>query len=325
MKVFNHRGLAVAALVCLGAGGAQAQSASVYGLLDISAGRTQAPGGASSTKVDSGKMTTSHLGIKGDEDLGAGLKVVYSLEGFMRVDTGASGRFDGDAFWARNAFVGLSNPAVGSLTAGRITTSLFVQTLSFNPFGDAFGYSPSIRHLFTSGTVTGDTGWSQSIRYASPRWANVSFTLHSALGQGSGDRNLGASASYADGPLSAGLAWQKVQMGATINDTTTWQLAGAYDFGVVKAFGQFTRVDNDSTGRTYDITGLGASVPVGPGRVLAQWGQLEPDVGAKRRTMSLGYDHFLSKRTDVYAVYMNDKLTGTGTGNNYSVGIRHRF
>lgn len=325
MKSSIRRGLALAAFACVSAGGAYAQSAAVYGLIDLSAGRSQAPGGPHTANVDSGKMTTSYLGFKGDDDLGGGMKAIFSIESFMRADTGAAGRFDADTFWARNAYVGLTVPEFGTVTLGRITTSLFVQTLSFNPFGDSFGFSPSIRHLFSSGTVTGDTGWSDSVRYASPKIGSFSFTAHGALGEGNGGRNVGASGAFADGPLSAGLAWQKVQKGATVNDTTTWQLAGAYDFGAAKGFAQFTRVDNDTSGRKYDITGIGATVPVGAGRVLAQWGQIDPDVGAKRKTISLGYDHFLSKRTDVYAVYMNDKLTGTGTGNNFGVGFRHRF
>ena len=41
--------------------------------------------------------------------------------------------------------------------------------------------------------------------------------------------------------------------------------------------------------------------------------------------ISVGYDHLLSKRTDLYGVYMSDQLSGLGTGNNYGAGVRHRF
>ncbi|MDD2714095.1 MAG: porin, partial [Simplicispira sp.] len=37
------------------------------------------------------------------------------------------------------------------------------------------------------------------------------------------------------------------------------------------------------------------------------------------------YDYNLSKRTDVYAMYMNDKITSQTNGNSFGVGIRHRF
>lgn len=318
--------LAAAAVLAIGASAAMAQSnVTLYGLIDLSAGRTQAPGGTATKGIDSGKMTTSYWGLRGTEDLGGGLKAVFTIESFMRNDTGSAGRFDADTLWARNAFVGLEG-GFGSVTLGRNTTSLFVQTLIFNAFGDSFGYSPSIRHYFTSNTVTGDTGWSDSIRWQSPRMGGLSGTVHVAAGEGNGGRNVGASLSYFGGPLGAGFAYQKVEKGSTVADTTSWQLAGSYDLGAAKLFGQVGKVDNDTSGRDFKILGVGATVPVASvGAVRVQYGQLKPDVGAKRKTLTLGYTHNLSKRTELYGVVMNDKQTGLSAGNNFGVGVRHRF
>ncbi len=330
MKV---QSLAVAARValafgaCLAAAGpASAQSSvSLYGLLDLSVGRFKAPGGSASKGVDSGNMTTSYLGFKGSEDLGGGLSASFAIESFLRGDTGASGRFNGDPMWSRSAWVGLSSASMGSLNLGRNTTSLFVNTLLFNAFGDSFGFSPSIRHTFTSGTVTGDTGWSDSVKYSSPKFGGLSFTAHLAAGESNGGKNSGVSALYFGGPLALGAAWQSVAKGSTVDDTKAWQIGGSYALGDVKLFGQYGSVDNDTTGNGYDITGLGTSVKMGAGSLLAQWGRISPDSGAKRSTFSIGYDYFLSKRTDLYAVYMNDKLSGKSSGNSAAVGIRHRF
>jgi len=44
-----------------------------------------------------------------------------------------------------------------------------------------------------------------------------------------------------------------------------------------------------------------------------------------RKTLTLGYDYFLSKRTDLYAMYMNDRITAQPSGNSFAVGMRHRF
>lgn len=325
--------LAVAARValafgaCLAAAGpASAQSSvSLYGLLDLSVGSFKAPGGSASKGVDSGNMTTSYLGFKGSEDLGGGLSASFAIESFLRGDTGASGRFNGDPMWSRSAWVGLSSASMGSLNLGRNTTSLFVNTLLFNAFGDSFGFSPSIRHTFTSGTVSGDTGWSDSVKYSSPKFGGLSFTAHLAAGESNGGKNSGVSALYFGGPLALGAAWQSVAKGSTVDDTKAWQIGGSYALGDVKLFGQYGNVDNDSTGNGYDITGLGTSVKMGAGSLLAQWGRISPDTGAKRSTFSIGYDYFLSKRTDLYAVYMNDKLSGKSSGNSTAVGIRHRF
>ncbi len=321
----TRKTLLAAALLAATSTGALAQNVSLYGLIDLSISRTQAPGGAATKGVESGKMTTSYWGLKGTEDLGGGLKAQYAIESFLRADTGEAGRFGADTFWARNAYVGLEG-GFGTLTLGRNTTSLFVQTLLFNAFGDSFGFSPAIRHYFTSGTTTGDTGWSDSVLYKSPSMGGLSGTLHAALGENNGGRNVGASLLYFGGPFGAGFAYQKAEKGATVQDTTSWQLAASYTLGGgVKLFGQYGNVENDNTRVDYDILGLGLTAPVAGGVARVQWGQIDPSTGAKRTTLSLGYGYNLSKRTELYGSYMNDKISGTSAGNNYSVGVRHRF
>ena len=319
--------IASAALLC-GATTASAQSTvNLYGLIDLSIGSNKAPGGTRLRDVDSGKMTTSYLGFSATEDLGSGLSAVVKMEHFLRADTGEAGRFGGDTFWARTAHVGLSSKAAGTVTLGRNTTPLFVATLRMNAFGDSFGYSPSIRHFFTSGTVTGDTGWNDSILYTSPRWSGFSFGLIGALSESNNGRNVGVNASYMGGPFGATVALQDVKKdgAAAVADTRTWQLGASYDLGMAKLYGQYGRVKNTTVVNQYRITELGAKVPVGAGALLAQWGRIEPDTGAKRNTLSLGYDHTLSKRTDLYAVAMRDHLDGLSNGVSYSLGVRHRF
>ena len=329
-----------AALLAVTALGAQAQSSvTLFGLVDMSIGSNKAPGGLRQTGVDSGKMTTSYFGLRGSEDLGGGLSAVFRLEGFLQADTGASGRFSGDTLFSRTASVGLSSKTLGTLTLGRNTTPLFISTVSFNPFGDSYGYSPSTRHYFTSGTVTGDSAWNNSALYTSPEFGGFKFGVIGAAaaakstGAGSSNgSNWGANVGYAGGPLSAALVYQSVKKDETRpvpasvqNDTRTWQLNGAYDFTVAKAFAQYGEVKNTTTDNRYRISELGARVPVGAGAMLAAWGRVAPKTGPDRNTVSLGYDYNLSKRTDVYAVAMRDKVDTLSAGSSYSVGVRHRF
>ena len=315
------------ALACLSvtALGAHAQSSvTLFGLVDMSIGSNKAPGGLRQTGVDSGKLTTSYVGMRGSEDLGGGLSAVFRLEGFLLADTGASGRFPGDTLFSRTASVGLSSKTLGTLTLGRNTTPLFLSTVSFNPFGDSYGYSPSTRHYFTSGTATGDSAWNNSALYISPEFGGFKFGVIGAAaatkstGTGSSNGpNWGANVGYAGGPLSAALVYQSVKKDETRpvpasvqNDTRTWQLNGAYDFTVAKAFVQYGEVKNTTTDNRYRISELGARVP---------------KTGPDRNTVSLGYDYNLSKRTDIYAVAMRDKLDNLSAGSSYSVGVRHRF
>jgi predicted porin len=324
------KNITVLALLTLAAAGAQAQSSvTAFGLLDLSAGSSRAPGASASVKsLDSGKMTTSYIGFRGSEDLGGGLSAIFQLESFLRADAGLNGRFTGDNFWARNAIVGLSSKEWGTVKVGRNTTTLFVATLSFNAFGDSFGYSPSVRHIFSSNTVTGDSGWSDSVLYTTPNMAGFTGSAFVAAGEGSGGRNMAASGTYVNGPLAGALVYQKVKKdnGATaVDDTTVWMGHGSYDFGLVKLFGQYAKATNDTRRIDYKIYEAGVSVPIGLGKLLAQYGQISPSAGAGRKTWTVGYDYWLSKRTDVYVVGMSDKVAGLSAGNSFSVGMRHRF
>lgn len=328
--------LALAVTLALASFGAQAQSqVKLYGLVDLSIGSSQDVGVGKPVKsaVDSGKLTTSYYGLSGSEDLGGGLSGLFKLESFLRADSGEQGRFTNDTQFSRTASVGLSHKDYGTLTLGRNTTALFVSTLSFNAFGDSFGYSPSIRHYFGSGqnAVTGDTGWSDSVAYASPSWNGWRFGMAGAAKEastgGSNGDNWGVNLAYASGPLAAALVLQDVEKdGAiTVADTRTTQLNVSYDFGVAKLFAQYATVENRSTGIDNDLSGLGVRVPAGPGALIAQWGQNSPETGAERNTYSVGYLYPLSKQTELYAAAMKDALDGQPGGHSYSAGMRLRF
>ena len=330
---------AAAALLALGfAANAQAQSnATIYGLMDMSAGQFQSPGGAKTWRAENGNMTTSFIGFRGTEDLGGGLKANFAIEHFLRVDQGAAGRFNGDAFWARNAYVGLQG-AFGTTKLGRNTTPLFVSTLIFNPFGDSFGFSPSIRQYFL-GAVVGDTGWNNSVAYGSQDFGGLSFNALANLGEGAAGatgKNLSANALYFAGPLAATVAWQQVKNGvfpvpAGFDKQNSFQVGASYSLAAAKLFAQIGNVKTDAAADVKTkIYQFGASVPMGGGSALASYGNAKTTVSgvptsSTRKTLSLGYDYNLSKSTDIYAVYMNEKVTSVSAGNTFAGGIRLRF
>ncbi len=139
---------------------------------------------------------------------------------------------------------------------------------------------------------------------------------------------------YFGGPLTVTAAWQQVRNRAFgvppgWESQDTLQLGASYDTGPVKLFAQYGQVKTAATLDTKTtLHGIGASVPVGNGRFLAQYGNAKADLGAidvTNKTLSLGYDYNLSKRTDVYAVLMNDRQTALSNGNTLAVGIRTQF
>jgi predicted porin len=337
-----------AATLCLSAPAFAQSSASLYGLIDMSAGQFQDAGAAKINKAQSGNMATSYIGFRGTEELGGTLKAKFAIESFLRSDTGESGRFGGDVFWARAAWVGLSGD-FGTTTLGRTTNQFFVSTLVFNAFTDSFGYSPSIRQVLTPSSVhpqmlawLGDTGWGNSILYQSPVMGGLSINLQGALGEGTQKgRNVGANALYFNGPFAATVAYQKVQQGISgftpaiqslgFDNQTSAQVGASWDFKVVKLMGQYSVVKTQATTDTKSkIYGIGATAPIGAGKLLAQYGNATNDAAGTRpeivnKTLTVGYDYFLSKRTDIYALVMNDKLTGLSNGNTIALGLKHNF
>lgn len=349
----------LAAGLLLSCAAAHAQSGvQVYGVVDMYVGKKQlaSASGLSQTVADSGGMTTSQWGMRGTEDLGGGLKASFEMSGFFRADTGDTGRFTNDAMFSRTTYVGLQGNW-GLLRLGRITTPNFVSTIRLNPFGDSVALNPISLHTYiggqpmdaaiASGGAAGisDSSFSNAVAYTSPNVAGFVGALSYGIGEASGgaNRKVGYSLTYGSGPLLVSLSGEDVNQptlpappvvpaGNQKQGQSTWQLGASYDLGSVKLFAQHSRTDIDlpaSAERSFRTTQLGAAVPVGKGRVLASVAQTRKSETAlanvRRTTWALGYDHDLSKRTDVYAVFMKDSVTNLQRGTTLVAGIRHRF
>ena len=163
---------ACAALLASASSAFAQSSVQLYGQVDEWVGSQKFPGGKTAVVVSGGGMSTSYWGLKGSEDLGNGYKAIFALEGFFLAQNGQYGRFTGDTMFSRNAYVGIESP-YGTVTAGRLTTPLFVSTILFNPFVDSYVFSPMVYHTYlglgtfptysTDQGVTGDSGWSNAV------------------------------------------------------------------------------------------------------------------------------------------------------------------
>ncbi len=347
--VFKSIALAAAAMAVSTVSQAQS-SLNMFGVMDLAVGSLQYSGTAGSadntrtTKVESGQMVTSQIGFKGMEDLGGGLKAGFSLISFFRADTGAAGRIPNakpDEFWGKAANVYLDSP-YGKVTLGRQTDLVFLNVLSYNPFVDSFGLSPAVRLTFGKwGNDKGDSGVSNAITYQTPKMAGLTAAVQYQAGEsatGAEGDGYGIAFTFTEGAFSTSATLQKLQSAeAPKADFVAGQsqsfgmLSASYDFGVAKLFGQFGEIKNSGTiaPKKTNIYLIGSTVPVtAMGKVLVSYGQSKektPDM--KHNILTLAYDHFLSKRTDMYAAYMMDeeKATGFKKGNSYVLGMRHAF
>ena len=347
-----HRHPAALVTLCLAglAGGAHAQ-VQVYGTIDVAVGQleTQPPGPPNAPivrvrGVHNGALQTSYFGFRGSEDLGGGLTARFQIESFLRVDTGQNGRFDAspaagpDQFWSRTAFVGLASP-YGEVRLGNNGNPIWISMLQTNALGANSVFSPSFRQLFNGGTrgkSEVDTSLVNSVIYLTPNLGGVSASFALQAGEGSGTRyNYSGNLSYRGGPLMATVAVQSLRHAAVPNnpgarDQDMVLLGAAYDFGVAKVFAQYTDIDNARLGTQSKLPHVGVSAPIAGGVLQLSTGEDKTTVNAtgastKRTTTSLGYVYGLSKRTDVYAFGMADKMPVVGNASSYVVGISHRF
>ncbi|MBN3816392.1 porin [Paraburkholderia sp. Se-20369] len=203
----NKKSLA-AGLVSIASINAYAQSSvTLYGIVDAGIAYTNNQGGASNIQQSSGKLSGSRWGLKGTEDLGDGLKAVFTIESGFRPNDGTLGQ--GGRLFGRSAYVGLGKTGIGTLTFGRQYEPLadLVAQYAGSGFwspathvGDNDNLNQSFRLnnavKFRSDTIGGFTA---DLLYA--------FSNQASGGAGSGFSNnnaWGVSANYVNDPLSVG-------------------------------------------------------------------------------------------------------------------------
>lgn len=332
--------LALIGMATVMAGGhASAQSSvEVYGLVGAYVGSIKRSGeNVAITNVGGGGLTTSFLGFRGQEALGDGVKAIFSLESFLRPDTGEQGRSAADPLFSRNAWVGVEG-GLGRLTLGRQTNPTYGVMSRLSPLGSSVVFSPLALHTFVAaygGTILGDSVWNNTVQYSTPIVNGVSGIAIYGLGEQAnraGLANLGLHGTYSSGKFMAALSAQRLRMNIAVPLAVEQNayLAGAnYDFGMVKVYANAVKTDIEggASSRTLD---LGVSVPVSKtGALLAEVARtkaMRPGVAETRRTTStVGYDYRFSKRTDVYALYVFDKKTNAASAGSTALGLRHLF
>lgn len=340
--------LAVASLV---SGGAFAQSSSVtiFGIIDVAIESGKYSDAAGNlTRMVSGANNTNRIGFRGTEALGNGMNANFLLEAQPVPENGTTAA--ATQFWNRSSTVGLSSKSWGSVNLGRQYTPWFNVTAANDVFWVAgAGSSYTLQ--------AGDTRMNNSVRYDSVNMNGFTFAAMWGIGQdadGTGvegttaatknlGREIGLNVRYANGPLSLNLGWddQRTAVGPDVNTKRT-QLNGAYDFKVVKVGLGYNTNKNGSTldDRVWTITAL---MPVfGKDTLKAGYTRLNDKTTSNKdvRLIAIGYEHPMSKRTNVYATYAllnNDSGASKGTlGAGVAVaagfdprvlqmGIRHSF
>lgn len=316
--------LAIGAALSAGAVVTAQAGTTLYGHFHVSADRYD--NGVTELSVIANN--SSRFGIKGDEDLGGGMKAIYQVEsGIFNVDDGVGG------FGAtlRNTFVGLSG-AWGAVKIGRHDTPLKDISRAVDRFNEQVG---DARNLVGANLAAGNIGnmdarVNNMVRYESPKIAGgLTFNaLHTSddgaelLGNAS-HKHSSANAIWSQGPVWAAVAYSERGNAGTGEDTKDVRAVGRFDFGMgdVGAFYEQMSDLAGVSGRDQDVYGVFGSVKIGGAtRVKAQYYKAKDVDGTAAvdggKLMAVGLDHDLGKKTKVYVNYAK---TTNDSGTIYNV------
>ncbi|WP_128598194.1 porin [Paraburkholderia kirstenboschensis] len=243
---------------------AHAQSSvTLYGLLDTGLVYTNNQQGNINWQLNSSSTQNTVFGLKGSEDLGAGLHAVFKLEQGFVLNNGAQA-FSGDAFGSQ-AWVGLQSDPYGTLTFGRqfdvVNDLVGPLTAEFNTWGGNMAAHPFENDNLAANSVV----FNNSVKYTSPVYRGVTFesmySFSNKAGDFSNNRSYGFGLSYSQGPVNLAAGYLQLNnagngSGAvTSGDTSAnfiaerqriWSLGGNYTYGpaTVGLVWSHTQIDN---------------------------------------------------------------------------------
>jgi predicted porin len=315
--------LAVAALASTAA--FAQTNVTVYGSIDAGIAHRfdSQTGDLSRTSVDGGQSAGNRIGFKGTEDLGNGLKAIFTLEQGFQGDNGADHAGNPGLVFSRQAFVGLTG-GFGTAIAGRLYTPHFSFVSALDPFAAGTVGRYSNVYGGTEGNALFDpVRVDNAVAYVSPNFGGFDVTL-AYSNAAAGNEDLGDNAvnntvyavlgKYAAGSFMVGMNYHMINFGNTTSvslgadNLQNVTLGGSYDAKVVKVSGliSYSALDNQ-VGKDTTVTNymLGVVAPFGKNSVKASYiySDGNKSFGENAQMIAVGYDYALSKRTNFYSAY----------------------
>ncbi|NKJ47924.1 porin [Burkholderia sp. SG-MS1] len=245
--------LMVAALTGVFATAAHAQSSvTLYGLIDAGITYTNNQHGHSNWQMTSGSVNGSRFGLRGAEDLGGGLKAIFTLENGFGINDGTLKQ--NSRLFGRQAFVGLASDQFGAVTLGRQYDSMVDYVGPLTLTGTQYG-GTQFAHPFDNDNLNNSFRINNSVKYQSANYGGFKFgALYGFSNQAAGfanNRAYSAGASYNWGGLNVAAAYMQLNSngantaaaafnsgGAVSGDNTffaerqqTWGAGANYAFG----------------------------------------------------------------------------------------------
>jgi predicted porin len=275
-----------------------APTATIYGLVDASIYKASNTAGASQLQLASGMMEGSRWGIRGNEDLGGGMRAIFTLESRFEVDTGALGNKPitgsavparltrglsagqlsaiapvlaavgpqqavnaGNNLFDRQAFLGVVTP-VGAFLAGRQYTPAFATLAKYDINETQGPATPGGLGMLLYQPL--EIRRNNSLQYVVQQSGFAASVMHAfgeaktATTPSSSGSLTGLNLSYGSGPFSAGFAYNTSKDGAGNSSLKTTVIGSTYDLGIAKIAASFTTIKDNNPALAATIAGLSA-------------------------------------------------------------------
>ncbi|TXT21183.1 MAG: outer membrane protein (porin) [Gallionellaceae bacterium] len=347
--------LAVAGAFVAPAAMADTANVNVYGVVNMSFDSTSTGTGcvaaspavcvatqsASNTKISSNQ---SRFGIKGSEDLGGGMNAFFQVEQLINPDDASAVATNG-VLATRNSFVGIGGESWGSVLLGTNDSPYKTSTRGMDLFGDTLGDNRSLMGGIKgkSSALAFDGRPANVLQYDSPNLSGfkVSLQYHAGAETAAANASKGnaysLSGTYAQGPMNLVAAYETHDFGAGAGDLIaiapaaadqkekSYKLGGSYTMDQITGILVYEKTSDDFAAankkehRSWYLAGKFAiSGSDAVKLAYTNVGNLNSVANTGAKQISLGYDHAMSKRTTVYALYT--KLTND-SAINYTLGI----
>jgi general bacterial porin, GBP family len=242
---------------------AHAQSSvTLYGSLDAGILYANNAGGHSMWAQGSGALSNNYFGLKGAEDLGGGLKAIFTLESGFNLNNG--GYKNGDNGFNRQAFVGLQSDQYGALTLGRQYDAMNQYLAPLSEAGLGFGNNLA-GHPFDNDNFAQSFSIKNAVKYSSANYQGFQFGgLYGFSNQADGfanSRAWSAGASYSNGPLNVAAGYLQLNNSGSYGGNTN---------GAASA-------DQNISARLQRSFGVGANYTYGPAQVGFVWSHSQID------------------------------------------------
>ncbi len=321
---------AVAAAVAVPA---MAQNVTIYGGVDVGVRSYDQEGQTRVTAESNNAVYTSRIGFRGTEDLGGGLRAVFTLEGGL-VNSGSLG---GSVGFGREASAGLAG-GFGEIRFGKMDVSGAegVDTFAGNANFGNLTFIPGGTANIRTGSRNAELGSDKDnvVRYTSPVFNGIQIQVGRALNAtatsttkpASGTVNA-FSAQYVQGKLGL-IAGYEVEDGGASRDQKYTAFGARYDFGVVNVGFVYAEAERTLASNDADFMVLSARAPLANGYAL-NFSYRDTDAETNTndtKNYNVGVSKALSKRTTLYGIYSsNNSKTDTNDFKEVILNVVHLF